>query len=62
MMKLSIGFTNCYLQITIHLNCMTNTETNQIFNKYAQTPTCYFKLTKKQNPGFITAFDKDIDE
>jgi tRNA1(Val) A37 N6-methylase TrmN6 len=45
-----------------YLNCMTNTETNQIFNKYAQTPTCYFKLTKKQNPGFITAFDKDIDE
>jgi tRNA1(Val) A37 N6-methylase TrmN6 len=45
-----------------YLNCMTNTETNQIFNKYAQTPTCYFKLTKTKNPGFVTVFDKDIDE
>jgi tRNA1(Val) A37 N6-methylase TrmN6 len=45
-----------------YLNCMTNTETNQIFNKYAQTPTCYFKLTKTKNPGFITVFDKDINE
>lgn len=45
-----------------YLNCMTNTETNQIFNKYAQTPTCYFKLTKTKNPGFVTVYDKDIDE
>ena len=45
-----------------YLNCMTNTETNKIFNKYAQTPTCYFRLIKSKNPGFITAYDKDIDE
>lgn len=45
-----------------YLSCMTNTETNQIFNKYAQTPTCYFKLTKIKNPGFITVYDKDIEE
>lgn len=45
-----------------YLNCMTNTETNQIFNKYAQTPTCYFKLTKTKNPGFVTVYDRDIDE
>jgi methylase of polypeptide subunit release factors len=43
-----------------NLNCMTNTETNKIFNKYAQTPTCYFKLTKTQNPGYVTIFDKDF--
>lgn len=45
-----------------YLNCMTNTETNKVFNKYAQTPTCYFKLTKVKNPGFVTVYDKDIDE
>ncbi|MEX0597279.1 MAG: class I SAM-dependent methyltransferase [Candidatus Paceibacterota bacterium] len=42
-----------------HLYCMNNTETNKIFNKYAQTPTCYFKLTKIENPGYVTVFDKD---
>lgn len=45
-----------------YFNCMTNTETNQIFNKYAQTPTCYFKFTKTKNPGFVTVYDKDIHE
>jgi len=45
-----------------YLNCMTNTETNHVFNKYAQTPTCYFKLTKTKNPGYLFVFDKDIDE
>lgn len=44
-----------------YLTCMTNTETNKIF-KYAQTPTCYFKLTKIQNPGYIIAYDKDMCE
>lgn len=29
-----------------YIHCMNNTETNKIFNKCAQTPTCYFKLTK----------------
>jgi len=42
-----------------HLYCMNNTETNKIFNKYAQTPTCYFKLTKTDNPGYVTIFDRD---
>jgi SAM-dependent methyltransferase len=45
-----------------YLNCMTNTETNRVFNKYAQTPTCYFKLTKTKNPGYLFVFDKDMDE
>jgi len=45
-----------------NLNCMTNTETNKVFNKYAQTPTCYFKLTKTKNPGYVSIFDKDYDD
>ena len=28
------------------INCFTNTETNKLFNGQAQTPTCYFLLTK----------------
>jgi len=43
-----------------NINCMTNTETNKIFNKYAQTPTCYFKLTKTNNLKHVTVFDKDF--
>ena len=45
-----------------YLNCMTNTETNRVFNNYAQTPTCYFKLTKSKNPGYMIVFDKDLEE
>lgn len=30
------------------IHTLTNTETNKIFNKQAQTPTCYFVLEKKQ--------------
>jgi hypothetical protein len=45
-----------------YLNCMSNTETNKIFNKYAQTPTCYFRLTKVKNQGSVSVFDKDIQE
>ena len=43
------------------LHCMNNTETNKIFNKYAQTPTCYFVLTKIPNLGSITVYDNDIN-
>jgi hypothetical protein len=32
-----------------YIHCMNNTETNKIFNKCAQTPTCYFKLTKTKH-------------
>jgi len=54
---------NFMLQYKIeYLNCMTNTETNQVFNKYAQTPTCYFKLTKTKNPGYIFSYDIDSYE
>jgi len=30
------------------LHCFTNTETNKLFKGEAQTPTCYFLLTKKK--------------
>ena len=42
------------------ITCMNNTETNKIFNKYAQTPTCYFLLTKDCiNNGVVTVYDQD---
>jgi len=44
------------------LNCITNTETNKIFKGNAQTPTCYFLLTKRETDKIITIFDKDRDE
>jgi hypothetical protein len=44
------------------LNCLTNTETNRIFKGNAQTPSCYFLLTKQKTDNIITIFDKDRDE
>ena len=44
------------------LNCITNTETNKIFKGNAQTPTCYFLLTKRESDKIITIFDKDRNE
>jgi len=44
------------------LNCMTNTETNKIFKGNAQTPSCYFLLTKRETDNIISIFDKDRDE
>lgn len=42
---------SCFQYITRHkihrLHTMTSTETNRIFHKQAQTPTCYFLLQKK---------------
>jgi tRNA1(Val) A37 N6-methylase TrmN6 len=45
-----------------NLYCMTNTETNKVFNKYAQTPTCYFRLIKEPNPGYVTIYEKENKE
>jgi tRNA1(Val) A37 N6-methylase TrmN6 len=54
---------NFMLQYKIeNLCCMTNTETNKVFNKFAQTPTCYFRLIKEPNPGYVTIFDKNSEE
>ena len=38
---------------------MTNTQTNNIFHKQAQTPTCYFHLQKKPTSEFINLYDFD---
>ena len=40
------------------VHCFTNTETNTVFKKEAQTPTCYFLLKKCENPGYIQLYDK----
>ena len=39
------------------LNCLNNTETNKIFKGNAQTPSCYFLLTKKPTCNTLTIFD-----
>lgn len=46
-----------------YIHCMNNTETNKIFNGCAQTPTCYFKLTKNKSliPNIVTVYDKHFD-
>lgn len=47
------------LQYKIHkLHCLTNTETNKYFKGEAQTPTCYFLLSKEPSDNFIDLFDK----
>ena len=42
-----------------YLNCFSNTETNKIFKGNAQTPSCYFLLTKKPNTNKISIFDNN---
>jgi len=44
------------------LKCLTNTETKQIFNGLAQTPTCYFLLEKTPTDYIISLYDKDLDQ
>ena len=51
-------FMNSYKLEKIH--CMNNTETNKIFNGYAQTPTCWFLFTKTPSLGYVTIYDKAI--
>ena len=40
------------------LHCLNNSETNALFKGEAQTPTCYFLLTKKKTDNKILLFDK----
>tara|TARA_B000000475_G_C15925893_1_gene418715 strand:- start:174 stop:983 length:810 start_codon:yes stop_codon:yes gene_type:complete len=42
------------------LHAFSNTETNKIFNGNAQTPTCFFLLSKEDTDGFIQLYDKCI--
>lgn len=41
------------------LNCFSNTETNKIFKGKAQTPSCYFLLTKTESDGIINIYDRE---
>jgi tRNA1(Val) A37 N6-methylase TrmN6 len=39
------------------MHCLTNTETNTLFKGEAQTPTCYFLLTKRDTDHQIGLYD-----
>ena len=59
-MKKDHKFHDFLIQFEIlKLHTMNNTETNQIFHKQAQTPTCYFYLRKKPTSEYINLYDKD---
>ena len=46
-------------QYQLHkIHCLTNTETNKIFKKQAQTPTCFFLLEKTAPTKPISLHDK----
>jgi hypothetical protein len=42
-----------------NLHCLSNTETNKIFKGEAQTPTCFFLLTKRETDNYINIFDNN---
>jgi hypothetical protein len=43
------------------MNCLSSNESNQLFNGEAQTPTCYFLLTKRDTDTIISLFDKQCN-
>lgn len=45
-----------------YLNCLSNTEANKVFKGNAQTPCCYFLLTKQPTNNIITIFDKTANK
>lgn len=50
------------LQFQIHkIHCLTNTQTNQIFKKQAQTPTCFFLLEKTPRNCEISLYDNILN-
>lgn len=44
------------------LNCFSNTETNRIFKGKAQTPCCFFLLTKIKSDNIISIFDTNHEK
>ena len=44
------------------LNCFSNTATNAIFQGNAQTPSCYFLLTKRPSTNNISIYDSSIQK
>lgn len=45
-----------------NLNCFSNSDTNKIFKGNAQTPSCYFLLTKSKSDKIINIYDRYIDK
>jgi hypothetical protein len=43
-----------------YLNCFSNTTTNAIFHGHAQTPSCFFLLTKRETTNMISIYDFNI--
>jgi len=39
------------------IHCLNSNQTNVTFNGNAQTPTCFFILTKKQTDGIVSLYD-----
>ena len=42
----------------LKLHSLTNTETNKIFNKQAQTPTCFWLFQKNNNKNHVNIWDE----
>ena len=42
----------------LKLHTLTNTETNKIFNKQAQTPTCFWLFQKNNNKNHVNVWDE----
>ena len=42
-----------------YLNCISNTQTNKIFKGNAQTPSCFFLLTKQSSSNVMTIYDRN---
>ena len=43
------------------IHCFSNTESNKIFHGNAQTPTCFFLLTKEPCSGIISLYDRCVE-
>ena len=44
-----------------YLNCYSNTQSNKIFKGKAQTPCCFFLLTKVQSNNIISIYDANAE-
>jgi len=43
------------------IHCFSNTESNKIFHGAAQTPTCFFLLTKEPQTGVLSLYDRSVE-
>ena len=42
-----------------HIECLSNTKTNRVFGGMAQTPTCFFLMSKQPSDGVCDLYDAD---